>query len=335
MEARARHDSALIGGPIAQICRTDRAAAPARPSSRVAFVTRPPFFRAFVVALAALAGLALAPAARAAPSWWRVSDGKNEIWIIGAPRVTPRNFSWDTSSLEKRLASASTLIVGPQPKNKAAEAGLILVNFVDLRSSGPMEASLSPPLRGQFAAAREAIGQGSGHYDGWKPAVAGFWLSQDFLKAHDLQSGQVEGRVRKLAHAKGLSETPSGVVDASEMINQFKTLGGKGQEACLAASVHDLAIGPDRLKALADGWARGEVSTPPIDAIDRACLAAAPAFGAAFDRAASQDSATIAQALSRGAPRAVAEFDLPTLVMPGGVLDHLRARGLQVSGPVE
>lgn len=285
--------------------------------------------------MAGVFGLTLASAAGAAPAWWRVSDGRNEIWIIGAPRVTPRNFNWDTSGLEKRLASASTLIVGPQPKNKVAETGLILVNFGELRSPTPMETTLSPPLRRQFAAMRQSIGQGQGHYDGWKPAVAGFWLSQDFLKAYDLQSGQVESKVRKLAHAKGLSETPSGTVDASEMINQFKTLGAKGQEACLAASVHDLSVGPDRLKALADAWAKGEVTTPPIDAIDRACLQAAPAFGAAFDRAANQDSAAIAQALSRGAPRAVAEFDLPTLIMPGGVLDHLRARGLQVSGPME
>ncbi|QUD87674.1 TraB/GumN family protein [Phenylobacterium montanum] len=298
-------------------------------------MTRSRVFSALCAVMAGVFGLTLASAAGAAPAWWRVSDGRNEIWIIGAPRVTPRNFNWDTSGLEKRLASASTLIVGPQPKNKVAETGLILVNFGELRSPTPMETTLSPPLRRQFAAMRQSIGQGQGHYDGWKPAVAGFWLSQDFLKAYDLQSGQVESKVRKLAHAKGLSETPSGTVDASEMINQFKTLGAKGQEACLAASVHDLSVGPDRLKALADAWAKGEVTTPPIDAIDRACLQAAPAFGAAFDRAANQDSAAIAQALSRGAPRAVAEFDLPTLIMPGGVLDHLRARGLQVSGPME
>jgi len=292
----------------------------------------------FVRCLGALAGLfvlGIAPLASAAPAWWRVSDGRSEIWIIGAPRVTPRDFTWDTSGLERRLAGATTLIVGPQPKGRVAEAGLLLANLVELRSSGPMEDGLSPSVRRQFVAARQAIGQDARHYAGWKPAVAGYWLSHDFFKAYDLQSGQVEGKVRKLAHDKGLTEIASGVVDSSEMISQFKSLGPKGQEACLAASVHDIAIGPDRLRALAEGWARGDVTTPPIDAVDRACLAAAPAFGAAFERAAIQDSAAIVQALSRGQPRAVAEFDLPTLTMQGGVLDRLRARGLQVSGPME
>ena len=273
--------------------------------------------------------------ASAGPAWWRVSDGHGEIWIIGAPRVTPRNFSWDTASLDRRLASANTLIVGPQPKGKVAEAGLLLVNFASLRSLTPMEDTLSPPVRRDFVAARQAIGQSAGHYAGWKPAVAGYWLSQDFLKANDLQSGQVEDKVRKTARSRGLAEAPSGIVDASEMINEFKNLGPSGQEACLAASVHDLAIGPERLRAMAAGWAKGDVSTPPIDAVDRACLAAAPNFAAAFDRAATQDSAAVAQALKTNGSRAVAEFDLPTLVMPGGVLDHLRARGLQVSGPME
>ncbi len=303
-------------------------------------MTFPRFVRCFawlagLFALASLFALGFASLASAAPAWWRVSDGHGEIWIIGAPRVTPRNFTWDTSGLERRLAGAGALIVGPQPKGKVAEAGLLLINIVDLRSQGPMEDSLSPPVRRQFVAAREVIGQDARHYAGWKPAVAGYWLSQDFFKAYDLESGQVERKVRKLARDKGLTEVSSGVVDPAEMIKQFKTLGPKGQEACLAASVHDIAIGADRLKAMADGWARGDVTTPPIDAVDRACLSAAPAFGAAFDRAAAQDSAAIAQALSRGSSHAVAEFDLPTLTMQGGVLDRLRARGLQVTGPVE
>lgn len=298
-------------------------------------MTRPHSFRLIFATLAAIIGFSQTASASAGPAWWRVSDGKSEIWIIGAPRVTPRNFSWDTSSLDRRLAQASTLIVGPQPKGRVAEAGLLLVNFGNLRSSTPMEDSLSPGVRRQFVAARQAIGQDAGHYAGWKPAVAGYWLSQDFLKANDLQSGQVEDKVRKTARSRGLAEAPSGVVDAGEMINEFKTLGPKGQEACLAASVHDLAIGADRLKAMAAGWAKGDVAVPPIDAIDRACLAAAPVFGATFDRAAAQDSAAVAQALSHGGSRAVAEFDLPTLVMPGGVLDHLKAKGLQVSGPLE
>jgi uncharacterized protein YbaP (TraB family) len=289
-----------------------------------------------VAALCGLVSLSLAPIASAAPSWWRVSNGHAEVWIIGAPRVTPRGFNWDTSTLERRLAATNTLIVGPQPRGVAAAsaAGTALFALAGLRSPTPMEESLSPGVRRQFVAAREAIGQDARRYAGWKPIVAGKNLSDDFLKASSLQSGQVESRVRKLARSKGLSETPSGEVDPAQLITEVKSLGSKAQEACLAASVHDISIGADRLRALADAWAQGDVSAPPIDAIDRACLTAAPVFGAAFDRAAVQDSAAVAKALTVS-PHGVAEFDLPTVVMPGGVLDRLRARGLQVSGPME
>ena len=299
-------------------------------------MTKFPLFRAALAALCGLAALSTASLASAAPSWWRVSNGHAEVWIIGAPRVTPRGFTWDTSGLERRLATTNTLIVGPQPHGAAAAAaaGTAFFALADLRSPTPMEDSLSPALRRQFVAAREAIGQDARRYAGWKPIVAGKNLTEDFLRVSNLQSGQVESRVRKLARGKGLSETPSGEVDPAQLISEVKSLGAKAQEACLAASVHDISVGADRLRAMADAWARGDVGAPPIDAIDRACLNAAPTLGATFDRAVVQDSAAVAKALT-ASPHGVAEFDLPTLVMPGGVLDHLRARGLQVSGPME
>jgi uncharacterized protein YbaP (TraB family) len=324
----------LIGGCIAQIY--DQRAAPcSRARSPVIFVTRPTLFRSLIAAVFGFASLGLVSAASGAPAWWRVSNGKTEVWIIGAPRVTPSNFNWDTSGLERRFAGASTLIVGPQARGQAAAAGFALIGVLDLRSLTPMEDSLSPALRQQFVAARQAIGQDAGRYSGWKPAIAGTKLQEDFLKANNLKSGQVEQRVRSLAKSRGLDEAPSGAYDQGELVNEVKTLSQKAQEACLAASLHDISIGADKLRAFADGWAKGEVAAPPIDAIDRACLNAAPAFGAAFDRAAAEDSAAVAQAIARGSPKAVAEFDLPTLIMPGGVLDRLRAKGLQVSGPTE
>ncbi len=287
-----------------------------------------------MAALCGFAWLCLALPAAAAPSWWRVSNGRSEVWIIGAPRITPRGFSWDTSTLEKRLGATNALIVGPQPHGGAAARGVALLALASLISPTPMEDSLPADLRRDFVAARQAIGQDARRYSNWKPAIAGMKLSDDFLKATNLQSGQVDARVRQLARSRGLAEAPAGEIDQVEMVTAAKTLGPKGQEACLAASVHDMAIGADRLRALAEGWAKGDVATPPIDAIDRACLTAAPAFGAAFDRAAVQDSAAVAKALST-TQHGVAEFDLPTLIMPGGVLDRLRARGLQVSGPME
>ncbi|MDR3509226.1 MAG: TraB/GumN family protein [Caulobacteraceae bacterium] len=293
----------------------------------------PSRFQRLIALVCGFCALAAAGAASAGPAWWRVSDGRSEVWILGAPQVAPRDFSWDTSALERRLATAPTLIVGPQSKDKLQEAGLLFNGLVDLRSPTPMEATLPPALRQQFVATREAIGQGPRRYAGWKPAVAGVMLSGDYFKARDLQPQLVESQVRKLARAKGIKEVPSGEFDPTAMIHSARTLNEPGQQTCLAASLHTLSVGADRMRDMAAGWARGEIQVIPLDSVDRACLAAAPGFSVLTEHAAALESNAVAQALS-SSPHAVAIFDLRTIVMPGGVLERLRARGLQVSGPV-
>jgi hypothetical protein len=46
----------------------------------------------------------------AGPAWWRITRGQSVVWVLGAPRVLPRGFRWDTRPLNAHLAGANRVI---------------------------------------------------------------------------------------------------------------------------------------------------------------------------------------------------------------------------------
>ena len=111
--------------------------------------SRPP--RLAAAAVLAL-GLLAASRAGAAPAWWRISDGHAEVWVLGAPRLTPNGMTWDTSAAERRLAGASELIIQAQPRD-GLKAMAVMISGAG--SAAPMENGLPPALRRRFDAVGE------------------------------------------------------------------------------------------------------------------------------------------------------------------------------------
>lgn len=285
-------------------------------------------YRRLITALFGLALLSLTAPARAEPSWWRVSDGRSEVWILGAPRIVPRDLAWDTKTTERRLSQVNMVIVGPRQVGMLKAATAIFSSL----STQPLETTLPPALRQRFVAVRQSLGKPPERYANWKPAAATKLLLDDFFQVDGLQQGGIESSVVKLAHSHGVRDVPAGAFDPEAVIDQAKALGPAGQLTCLDASVHDIERGAGVVRAVADGWARGEVDDLPIDRIDRACVETIPAIDAQAQRTLVQEAAAVAQALT--APgHAIAVFELHNMTQPGGVVDRLRARGLQVTGP--
>ncbi|HEY3888688.1 MAG TPA: TraB/GumN family protein [Caulobacteraceae bacterium] len=283
----------------------------------------------------ALVGALLAAAlpAKAAPSWWHITSGRSEVWLIGAPNLTPKSFAWDSHVVEQRLKGADALIIEPQAKgNLIGLAGDLFGAARGMRADAPLENSLPPPLRQHFQAVRASIGQGPGKYAGWKPTAAGVILTNDVLKAQSLETGATIKAVRRMARGAGVRELPSGSYEGAPIIAAAEQLNGAGQQTCLAASLHDIDQTPARLH-MAQDWARGVVHPNPTDPADQACFNAMPALKNLNDRLIGSEAQAVVDALKRPG-RSVAVFDLGATVMPGGVLDRIRAHGVTVSAPV-
>ena len=286
---------------------------------------------ASVLALAT-AVLAAALPAKAAPTWWHFTSGRSEVWLIGAPNLAPKNFSWDSHMVDQRLKGASVLIIEPQAKgNPFALAGDLFGAARGLRSNTPLEPSLPPPLREHFEAIRTSIGQGPGKYSGWKASAAGVLLTNDFHKAQNLDTGQTIKDVRRIARDAGVPEQASGSYEGIPIIAAAEQLNNAGQQACLNASLHDIDQAPARLR-MAQDWSRGVIHPNPVDPADQACFNAMPQLESLNDRLISSEAQAVVDALKRPG-RSVAVFDLGATVMPNGVLDKIRAHGVAVPAP--
>ncbi len=283
----------------------------------------------------ALAGALLVAAlpAKAAPTWWHFTSGRSEVWLIGAPNLAPKNFAWDSRTVDQRLKGASVLIIEPQAKgNLISLAGDLFGAAHAMRSDTPLEPSLPPPLRQHFQTVRTSISQGPGKYNGWKPSAAGVLLTNDVLKAQSLETGGTIKVVRHMAKGAGVQELPAGSYDGAPIIAAAEQLNSVGQQTCLAASLHDIDTIPTRLH-MAQDWARGVLHPNPTDPADQACFNAMPQLKNLNDRLIGSEAEAIVDALKRPG-RSVAVFDLGATVMPGGVLDRIRAHGVTVSAPV-
>jgi hypothetical protein len=115
------------------------------------------------------------------------------------------------------------------------------------------------------------------------------------------------------------------VITAAEQLNTA------GQQTCLAASLHDIEQAPARVR-MAEDWARGVIHPNPTDPADQACFNVMPQLKNLNEHLVNAEADAVVDALKRPG-RSVAVFDLGATVMPGGVLDRIRAHGVNVPAP--
>lgn len=56
------------------------------------------------------------------PGFWQVSNGSNNLWILGSVKPTPKGMDWETIKLERKI-SQSQLLLGPVSVSLDADVG--------------------------------------------------------------------------------------------------------------------------------------------------------------------------------------------------------------------
>lgn len=265
------------------------------------------------------------------PAWWRVSDGDTVVYILGLPPARrPKDVTWDSAVLERRLAGAHTIILPSGAKATVRDIGAALKLRRSLRTDETLEETLPPQLRDRFVRARQAVNQPAKRYAQWKPIVAGELLLEDTMKARGLTSYRFEARFRqKPAPTKIARLYPGMPVLQTALAGLTKAT----SLACLENALESVEVPLDVYRKAYEGWARGDVAT---------ALTAPRGFevcmlqlngGVTFWRRATNDAVMdISMALAKPG-HAVALVGLRQLVAEGGVIEGLKARGLQVRGP--
>jgi hypothetical protein len=165
--------------------------------------------------------------------------------------------------------------------------------------------------------------------------IAALALIADADKKDDLNPEGMQHTVLDLAKQ---AHTPSRRLTNYTVGDMLGALGGVSPQAgdvCLSTAVSMVETLPDKSLAMAVEWQRGNVlGVEAIQAsmgLDR-CMAAAPGLTQIQDRVAKDWAKDLAQALTQPGKTVVA-IDMDSLVRDGGLLDQLKAEGLDVIGP--
>lgn len=268
------------------------------------------------------------------PAWWTVRKGDRVVYILGLPdEPMPKGMKWDQAALERRLMGASALIAPVEPKAGLGDIPAFLGMLKALKSHTPMEQGLPDPLRIRFVAARTRLGEPASRYAGWDAILAGQVLVNDFQGAAHMNTKEPLAAVRRAAGRAGVSIRPAASFRVVGLLNPaIRNLTPEISQACLAEALDEVDAGEGALDTAASAWAHGDV---------RGVLAGPRGFatcllllhgGATFWRQTMDDYAdAVAAALDRPG-HAVAAFPIRSLLAENGVLERLKARGLEVTG---
>jgi uncharacterized protein YbaP (TraB family) len=269
------------------------------------------------------------------PALWRVSTPRSQIWFFGLPGTgLPRDFHWDDRRLATALEGARELVLPPSVMAGAGDLFRVTADpghLVRMPPGQTVRTDLPPDLRARWEAAARAVGQDPAHYDQLRPVLAARAMEADIAKRDQwnqlgamIQMGPLTNKLhvkaRRLASYNGM-----------EVLRSLAATPDAGQ-TCLRNAA-DLALAPARPLEAIEAWAKGDFAAArALNGRTGGCLSVVPAVAALSDRAAADWAKGLKAELARPG-KAVVAADLDTLTRKGGLLDQLKAEGLDVIGP--
>ena len=266
------------------------------------------------------------------PAWWVVTDGDSTVYILGMPRGgLPPKTAWDRRYLDRRLKGANSLILADSVRIKVGVSsfGEAMRLYRSLRSDVPLERRLEEPLRAEFIAARQKVGQPAARYAKWSPFFASLMLVGDATP-----KGWADPRadIVKAARKAKIKRVEAPARDASDVVAKvFGDMSPALETTCLSAAAR--TVQGARPAVNADGWVRGDVAAAISGPRDyEGCLLLLNG-GPQFWRALVADQTGLIANALKTPGHSVALVDISFLVAEEGVVRRLEARGLTVTGP--
>lgn len=269
-----------------------------------------------------------------APAWWRVERGGSAVYILGVlDAPLPPSVTWRREELDQRLKGANGLILGARLHAGLEDIFGLFKLYAMLRTQAPMEDGLDPALRSRFVAARERLGKGPESYAHWRPLIAGQILLRDARPAGSTDVGR---QIRAEAWRRGVASHPAGEYDLVPFAKTaLSSLTPQAEAACLSSALDDAEAGQEAYRRAAAGWARGDVETALTAPrhFDRCLLLMAG--GPDLWRRSTDDLADAIVGALATPGHAVAVAPIRRLLARDGLIDSLKARGLNVIGPAD
>jgi hypothetical protein len=165
--------------------------------------------------------------------------------------------------------------------------------------------------------------------------LAALMLASDGERRYGLDPAGAEASVADLARSRNVKLRRLATFKGGDLLRGLASTPPEAASACVAMAAGMVQRQPVDEPRLAAAWAEGDLET--IKALETAsgsmaCLDAAPAAAALRDRVAADWAKDLSRSLVLPGKTVVA-VELVSLTRKGGLLDQLRAQGLEVIGP--
>jgi len=258
------------------------------------------------------------------PAWWSVSKGDAKVWVLGltAGAGFREDDRWDTKVFERRLGKGGRLI-------HADTAPVARMTDDEMTTSRRWVSKLKPDDLERYVRALRITGTDPASIAWATPNAAAIRL------AYVSYPPKLSPKVRLLMRAKVLDAKADPVGGSLAWPFRVSLKEASMDEFSCLNAVTRMVTEPERVRASAEAWMRGDVrSLVQVKMTYDPCTLSMPKMNEAKLR---QDAAladAIAETLDAG-KSAVALVDLVPLLLTGGVLDRLRARGYVIRTPAQ
>ena len=270
------------------------------------------------------------------PALWRVSTPTSQLWIVGMIGQMPKGFTWDNRRVAVALDGARELILPPSILGGVNNRELVLDpdHVFHLPPGETVQRDLPPALTARLEAVANAVGQKPDQYDHWRPVLSALWLSS-VGPSHYGYAPQILS-IAGLAKTHHVKVRPlANYAKGGDLLRGLAAAPPAAGQACMTLVVQILERLPTDGPRRAAAWATGDLKT--LRAIGDVrdvgpCFDAVPGTTTMRDRAAADWAKELGKALVTPG-KTVVVVNLDDLTRKGGLLDQLKAQGVDVIGP--
>lgn len=265
------------------------------------------------------------------PAMWKLTKGDSVVWVMGTLSLWPADFEWKQSRFLRHLKGSRQLIVPTsQPLRKRLDP--------NLPGNQTLQDVVTPDTYQRFASTVRDEGLSMDSYARMQPAWAGYWLTADFLTRHRISSSYYPPAIRQLAVDNHIPIIEIADTSLKSMDEHFNRMDATDAEACLNNYLDNISYYQFEMPPVAAAWAHSDLKMVQQYYRDPSyitCLLNSKRSTASYNAEAANRMTDAIRGALRKPGKVVAVVIITDLLRKGGVLDRLKAEGVEVTAPVE
>jgi uncharacterized protein YbaP (TraB family) len=272
------------------------------------------------------------------PVMWRVTKGDSSVILIGFVGPVPKDFAWNKEGVTDALKGARQLLLNAQASIGLVEGLWFLAwhsGDIHLPDGTTVEQTLPEPLRKRYLAALAKSLKDADTYSSLRPPLAVLRLEGDVIDAEGLTGKEPANSIESIARHLGVSAKPVANYEALPMLRMLPQMSAAANETCVKDALDDIDAITAHAKPAAEAWAAGNLDMLKANWSEQrfqSCIELVPGASVLFQRAVHDSVAAVKTALTKPG-KTVMIVSFGALLRKDGILDSLKAEGLQIDEP--